>query len=99
MMLERPHPRTSIVIDLDSTVCTLYGNQEGAMKGYNPHKRGRKSYHPLLAVAAILGDSLDGVLRPGNVSSAHGTRELLERVFGKLPETVRSIRLRADKGV
>jgi len=98
VMLGRPHPRTSIVIDLDSTVCTLYGNQEGAMKGYNPHKRGRKSYHPLLAVTAGLGDTLDGVLRPGNVSSAHGTRELLERIFGKLPEAVRTIRLRADKG-
>ncbi len=98
VMLARPHPRASIIIDLDSTVCTLYGNQEGAMKGYNPHKRGRKSYHPLLAVAAVLGDTLDGILRPGDASSAYGTRELLERVFGKLPGTVRSIRLRADKG-
>ena len=37
-----------ITIDLDSTVTPVYGNQEGADKGYNPKKRGLKSYHPLL---------------------------------------------------
>ena len=30
----------SITIDLDSTVITRYGEQEGASKGYNPKKPG-----------------------------------------------------------
>ena len=30
-----------ITLDLDSTVMTRYGAQEGAVKGYNPSKRGR----------------------------------------------------------
>jgi hypothetical protein len=38
-----------ITVDADSTVKTVFGNQEGAEKGYNPHKRGAKSVHPLLA--------------------------------------------------
>lgn len=37
------------IIDLDSTVETVYGDQVGAAKGTNPHKPERKSYHPLLA--------------------------------------------------
>jgi hypothetical protein len=36
-------------VDVDSTVKTVYGDQEGTAKGYNPHKRGARSYHPLLA--------------------------------------------------
>jgi hypothetical protein len=36
-------------LNLDSTVLTRYGRQEGAKKGYNPKKRGRPSHHPLLA--------------------------------------------------
>jgi len=41
-----------LILDWDSTVQTKYGRQEGAAVGYNPQKRGRKSFHPLLAVAA-----------------------------------------------
>jgi hypothetical protein len=41
-----------LILDWDSTVQTKYGQQEGAAVGYNPQKRGRKSFHPLLAVAA-----------------------------------------------
>ena len=31
---------------------TKYGHQEGAARGYNPVKPGRKSFHPLVAVGA-----------------------------------------------
>ncbi len=40
------------ILDWDSTVVTRYGHQEDAQVGYNPHKRGRPSHHPLLAVVA-----------------------------------------------
>ena len=32
------------VLDIDSTIKPLYGHQEGAMVGYNPHKPGRPSH-------------------------------------------------------
>lgn len=41
-----------LILDWDATVQTKYGHQDGAAVGYNPQKRGRKSFHPLLAVAA-----------------------------------------------
>ena len=36
-------------LDFDSTVMVREGNQEGAVKGYNPKRPGRPSHHPLLA--------------------------------------------------
>jgi hypothetical protein len=39
-------------LDLDSTIMTRYGNQEGAKKGYNPKKLGLNSHHPLLTFVA-----------------------------------------------
>jgi hypothetical protein len=48
-MFYLPRPRTSLLFVFDSTVLTLYGKCiEGAEIGYNPHKRGARSYHPLL---------------------------------------------------
>ena len=32
------------VMDIDSTVKTVFGKQEGAEVGYNPHKPGRPSH-------------------------------------------------------
>jgi len=59
-------------LDLDSTVLTVYGKQEGARVGYNPHKRGKRSYHPLLCFIAETGDYLYGKLRRGDAASATG---------------------------
>lgn len=37
-----------ITADLDSHVSTVFGHQQRAKAGFNPKKRGRKSYHPIL---------------------------------------------------
>lgn len=42
----------SFILDWDSTVQTRYGSQQGAEVGYNPHKPGRPSHHPLMAIVA-----------------------------------------------
>jgi hypothetical protein len=39
----------NFTLDIDSTVITRYGEQNGAKKGYNKHKPGRKSQHPIIA--------------------------------------------------
>lgn len=48
----RPHPPSRLIFDVDAVVLTLYGHQQGARVGYNPKKRGRRSYHPLLCFEA-----------------------------------------------
>ena len=47
-----PATPSSFWLDCDSTAHTLYGNQEGAVKGYNPGHPGKKSYHPLVITEA-----------------------------------------------
>src|SRR3990172_4228036 len=95
--LQYPHARSSFWFDCDSTTHTLYGHQEGVVKGYNLRHRGKKGYHPLVVTEAHLGDCLAGTLRPGNVPSAKGIQELLETIFNFLPNRQR-LRVRADAG-
>jgi hypothetical protein len=37
-----------ICIDIDTTVETIYGNQQGGRKGHNTKNRGKKGYRPVL---------------------------------------------------
>ncbi|MCW5553714.1 MAG: hypothetical protein KIS67_16345 [Verrucomicrobiae bacterium] len=41
-----------MILDLDSTVVTVFGHQEQAEVGYNPRYRGKRSYNPLLCLEA-----------------------------------------------
>jgi hypothetical protein len=43
-----PRPE-GYVLDVDSTVVERCGEQEGALQGYNPRKRGGVTHHPVLA--------------------------------------------------
>jgi hypothetical protein len=97
-MILRPSPPTRVIFDLDSTVLILYGKQEMARIGYNPQKWGRPSYHPLLCFNGITKDFWHGELRPGDTHTATGTEELLKAVFAKLPSSVTTVIVRADKG-
>lgn len=87
-----------LLIDLDSTVCTLYGHQEGAAKGYNPHYRGHKSYHPLFCFEHNSGTSLFGLLRHGNAYTSTGTLDYLKIFFHQFPKEEYSVRMRGDSG-
>ncbi len=87
-----------ITMDLDSTVTPVYGNQEGADKGYNPKKRGLKSYHPLLAFVYEKGFLLNGILRCGSAYTSNGVIQFFQETLSRLPKCVRKIRVRCDCG-
>jgi len=97
-MTARPHRPSRLIFDVDSTVLVLYGKQEEAKIGYNPIKRGRPSYHPLLCFEGQSKDFWHGELRPGDAHTASGTLALLTACFAKIPAGVRSVIVRADKG-
>lgn len=80
-----PALRQPWVMDLDVTVKPIYGHQEGAQVGYNPHKPGRPShtYHTLFVRGLRL--VLDVEVRPGKQHSATHSRENLWRVWDGLP--------------
>ena len=93
-----PHRPTRLIFDVDSTVLVVYGQQEQARRGYNPIKRSRPSYHPLLCFEGQSKDFWHGELRPGDVHTANGTLNLLTACLAKIPSGVRSVIIRADKG-
>lgn len=88
----------TLTLDLDSSVVTRYGDQEGTAKGYNPSKRGRRSHHPLFAFVADLRMVLHAWLRPGNASSANGATIFLEESIALLGANHRIGLIRADSG-
>lgn len=89
------HP-SQVIFDLDSSVLTVYGHQERAEVGYNPQKRGRPSYLPLLCFEGNTQDCWEGSYHPGNTKASTITIPLLERTFAKLPGPLREVRVRAD---
>ena len=99
-LFARPQPRSSLVFDLDSVVLVLYGHAEGARVGYNPKKRGRRSYHPLLCFEAHHQEFWHGSLRPGNTVAATGALPFLRVCLAKVPPGVARarIRVRGDSG-
>ena len=87
-----------ITLDLDSHVTTVYGNQQRAGRGYNPKKRGRNSYHPLMCFIGETRDYLGGLLRSGRHHTSYHAVEFLKMMKKKLPDHIEKIRLRADSG-
>src|SRR3972149_5980361 len=95
-----PKPRTTLIFDLDSVVLTIYGKAQFAKVGYNPKKRGRRSYHPLLCFEAHLQEFWHGSLRPRDAASSTGAVPFLKICLAQVPQSIaRSrIRIRADAG-
>jgi len=95
-----PRPRTQLEFHMDSVVLTLYGKQQGARKGYNPRKKGRPSYHPILCFEAHGQEFWHGSLRPGDAATNTGARFMVQRCLEKVPSHVARSRIRflADAG-
>ena len=86
-----------VTLDVDSTVMTRYGAQEGAVRGYNPNKRGRASHHPLIAFIADTKMVANCWLRPGNTSGANHVSGFLANTLARLGNKRVGL-LRADSG-
>jgi len=97
-MTDRPHRPARLIFDVDSTVLVLHGRQENARMGYNPIKRGRPSYHPLLCFEGQSKDYWHGELRPGDAHRAAGVQTLLQACFAKRTEPRQRVIVRADMG-
>lgn len=87
----------NMTLDLDSSVITRYGEQEGAKVGYNPHKPGRASHHPLMAFMADMRMVVNAWMRPGNTVSLSNIRNFLDETFRILQNKKVGL-VRADSG-
>ena len=85
---------TPWILDCDVTVKPLFGNQEGAVVGYNPHKPGRPSHTYHSYMIGNLRLLLDVDVQPGNQHhcshSMPGLTSLLFRIDKRCwPEFIR----------
>jgi len=97
-VIHLPQHRSRLIFDLDSTVVTVFGQQENAAVGYNPRYRGKRSYDPLLCIEANSSYLWDCELRAGNAGTWEGSAELLDTCFANVPPEIRELRVRADAG-
>jgi hypothetical protein len=72
------------VLDCDTTIKPLYGHQEGAVVGYNPHKPGRPShaYHSFLMAGVRL--VLEVAVAPGNRHTSKTSQPHLWDFLGRI---------------
>ena len=89
---------SSITLDTDTTVHTLYGRQMGGRKSYNPKNKGKKSYQPILTFLAETREYIWGELRNGDRPTGQQIARHLESVFAALPQCIVKIFARADAG-
>jgi Transposase DDE domain group 1 len=95
--IDRVHarrPPDGIILDMDSSESPTFGQQEGS--AWNGHFR-CTCYHPLF-VFNQFGDLERCALRPGNVHSAEGWREVLEPVIARYRERGCALYFRGDAG-
>jgi hypothetical protein len=85
------------VLDMDSTVKPLYGHQEGAAVGYNPHKPGRPShcYHTYMLSSLRLVLRVDAL--PGDQHNVAHATDGLWALLDHLGPGRRPALLRGDK--
>ena len=85
-------------LDIDVTVKPLFGKQEGAQVGYNPHKPGRPShvYHSYFVAGLRICMGVE--VRPGNEHAAAKGLPELWKMLSKLPRHKWPVFVRGDCG-
>jgi hypothetical protein len=85
-----------IRVDIDTTVKTVYGHQQGVRKGHNPQHRGKEGLRPLLAFIQETREYLTGKLRPGTTVDGAEAAAFIADIENHLPGCVQEVLLRAD---
>jgi hypothetical protein len=83
-------------INLDTTVETLYGHQQGGRKGHNPSHRGKKGYRPVLAFIEQTRECLLGRLRKGETLSGAEAAAFIHKLKRQLPAGTYRVLLLGD---
>ena len=86
-----------MTIDVDSTICEVYGSlKQGAGYGYT-HVLG---YHPLLATRADTGETLHVRFRKGSANTQRGAQRFVREVVGRVRRAGAGgpLTLRCDSG-
>ena len=86
----------TIHIDIDTTVETIYGDQQGGRKGHNTQHRGKKGYRPALCFIEETREYFTGKLRKGETLGGEEAAKLILSFKNYLPGCVKRVILRGD---
>ncbi|MCR4308233.1 MAG: IS1380 family transposase [Candidatus Berkelbacteria bacterium] len=85
-----------IHIDIDTTVETIYGKQQGGRKGHNTKNRGKKGFRPVLGFIEETREYIAGKLRVGETMGGEEVGEFIRGFKKYLPGCVKEVILRGD---
>ena len=88
----------SVVLNIDDTVCTVYGDQEGAGVGYNPQKNGRPSFKEKVGILAETNEVINLTLENGKHHTNYELETFMRKCRLLLPEQWNLTRVRIDCG-
>ena len=89
----------TIHIDIDPTTTTVYGNQQGSRKCYNPRHRGKKGFRQVLCFIAETREYIFGKFRSGKTLSGEESSQLILELKKHIPRCVKNVILRADSEI
>lgn len=73
-----------LTVDFDGSVQSTRGHAEGTAVGYNPKKKGARSYYPLFCTIAQTDQFFDVLPRPGNVHDSNGASDFMLACLSEL---------------
>jgi hypothetical protein len=85
-----------IHVNIDTTVKTVYGDQQGARKGHNTKHRGKEGLRPVLCFIEETREYLLGKLRKGTTITGKEAAKFIADIKNHLPGCVQYVILRAD---
>jgi hypothetical protein len=87
---------STIHINIDTTVETIYGKQEGGRKGHNTKNRGKEGLRPVLCFIEETREYFAGKLRAGRTIAGEEVAALIRSFKKYLPGCVKRVIVRGD---
>ncbi len=72
-----------LTLDFDGSVISTSRKAEGVAVGYNPKKKGQRSYYPLFCTIGQTGQFFDMLHRSGNTHDCNGAQDFAEACIDK----------------
>jgi hypothetical protein len=88
-----------VCINIDDTVVTVFGDQEGSAIGYNPRYKGRPSFKEKIGIIGGTNEVLDITLESGSNNIKNGFIDFFNSCVSMLPSDWIVKRVRCDSGV
>jgi hypothetical protein len=94
----RTHGLRRYTLDFDGSVLSTRRHAEGTAVGFNPKRKGERSYYPLLCTVAQSAQAFDFLHRPGNVHDSQGAGAFMEQCIGHFRSSFEpaALEVRAD---